>query len=271
MLPEDKDPQTQLYCAAIKGDLVRMKQAIRSGADVNVNSLGSSPLHDACVHGQKYAAKFLMRLGADIDCQDDMGSTPLMCVINEGYPAPIPKELLLRGADPNIANARGDTAIQLAAFNNRSDVVELLLKSGAEDRRDTPCSEKIAMDEFHEDWKRINLMFNDDRMFVFEIAPVTTTNPNPQLISHSTESKEWAVITHRNVTGYPSTQIITFPTRSDAVAHYEKVVVETPRVSLEKSPPNPKLSLMEYTSWLKTENYYDPLLNPDAPTAKAGD
>lgn len=257
---EDKDPQTQLNLAAMWGDLVRMKLAIRSGAGVNVKRDGSSPLHDACLYGRYFAAKFLIRLGADVDCQDDeWGNTPLMCVIDEGYTAAIPEELLLRGADPNKRNKVGDTAIQLAGYRNLPEVVELLLNSGAEDFRDIPCWEEKAMADYAEGMEQINSSFKDDRMLVFDVSQTTRTGHNSQ---H--ENKEWAVITRRNVPGYPPIRIASFPTRSEAVSYFKKVVVETPRVSLEKSSPKPKPSLKEYTSWLKAENYYDPLLNPDA-------
>jgi hypothetical protein len=263
---EDEDPQTQISFAAMWGDLIRIKLAIRSGADVNGKCDGSSPLHDACIEGKVFAARFLMRIGADIDCQDDSGRTPLMCIIEGGILGSIPEELLLRGANPNISNENGDTAIQLAVYHNLRGVVELLLNNGAIDRRDVPCWEKKASDDYHNELESINQLFHDDRMFVFEVAPVTTRRHDSQ---HRPQ-KEWAVITRRNVPGYPGTHTTTFLTRSEAVTYYRKVVVGTPRISLDQSSPNPKPSLNEYTSWLKEENYYDQLLNPEAPIVKDG-
>ena len=49
-----------------------------------------------------------------------------------------------------------------------------------------------------------------------------------------------------------------------AIVFYKKVIVETPRVSLENNPPNPLPTLTEYTAWLVEENLYDPMLNPNA-------
>ncbi len=98
-------------------------------------------------------------------------------------------------------------------------------------------------------------------MFVLEVCPVTTRS----LTVNASQKQEWAVITRRNVPGYPPHRSDTFSTRAEAVEYYKKVVVETPRVSLGNKSPVPPPTLEAYTSWLMTENLYDPLLNPEAP------
>lgn len=90
-------------------------------------------------------------------------------------------------------------------------------------------------------------------MFVLEVCPVTTRS----LTVNASQKQEWAVITRRNVPGYPPHRSDTFSTRAEAV--------ETPRVSLGNKSPVPPPTLEAYTSWLMTENLYDPLLNPEAP------
>ena len=102
------------------------------------------------------------------------------------------------------------------------------------------------------------MLFNDDRLFVFEISPVTTSS----LTSNAPERHEWAVITRRNVVGFPPKRTDSFSTRSEAELYYKKVVVETPRVSLGEQKPDPIPTLEEYTTWLKNENLFDPVLNP---------
>lgn len=98
-------------------------------------------------------------------------------------------------------------------------------------------------------------------MFVLEICPVTMRS----LTSSAPEMQEWAVITRRNVPGYPPHRSDTFSSRAEAVEYYKKVVVETPRVSLGNKPPDPLPTLDAYTSWLLAENLYDPILNQSAP------
>lgn len=97
-------------------------------------------------------------------------------------------------------------------------------------------------------------------MFVLEVTAVTTRS----LISKELKNKKWAVITRRNVPGYPPYRTDTFSTRSEAIDYYKKIVVETPRVSLGNKAPNPPPSLENYQSWLVAEKLYDPLLNPNA-------
>lgn len=108
--------------------------------------------------------------------------------------------------------------------------------------------------------KILDVLFKDDRLFVLEVSAVTTRI----LTSNAPEKKEWAVITRRNVPGYPPFRTDSFPTRAEAVNYYKKVVVETPRVSLGNKSPNPPPSLEDYTAWLVAEKLYDPLLNPSA-------
>jgi hypothetical protein len=111
--------------------------------------------------------------------------------------------------------------------------------------------------------KIFDLLFNDDRNFVFEMSAVSTRN----LSTKEPERNEWAIITRRNVPGYPPYRTDSFSTRSEAVNYYKKIVVETPRVSLGNQSPNPPPSLEDYTAWLVAENLYDPLLNPSGRVA----
>jgi hypothetical protein len=104
-----------------------------------------------------------------------------------------------------------------------------------------------------------DLLFKDDRMFILEVSVITRS----LLTSAAPETREWAVITRRNVSGYPPVRTDSFSSRAEAVTYYEKTVVGTPRVSLgSKSPASPP-SLDEYTEWLVSERLYDPLLNPN--------
>ena len=104
-----------------------------------------------------------------------------------------------------------------------------------------------------------DMLFNDDRIFVLEISRV-------KVVSTAFKSKpqyKWAVITKRNLAGYPPYSTKTFSTYEIAKDYYLKVVVETPRKSLGEKSPNPTPSLDQYTQWLKRNNFYDPILNPN--------
>ncbi len=104
----------------------------------------------------------------------------------------------------------------------------------------------------------LDMLFHDDRMFVLEIASVTSRS----LTSGESEKREWAVITRRNVPGYPPHRSDTFATRKEAVAYFNRIVVETPRVSSGSNTPDPVPSLEQYSSWLREEHLYDSVINP---------
>lgn len=109
-----------------------------------------------------------------------------------------------------------------------------------------------------------DLLFKDDRMFVLDITLATTGS----MTSATPKKQEWALVTRRNVPGYPPYRVDSFVTRAEAVEHYKKVVVETPRVSLGNKTPDPLPTIEDYTRWLIDKGIYDPLLNPDAPVDK---
>lgn len=79
-----------------------------------------------------------------------------------------------------------------------------------------------------------NYLFYDDRQFIMEITKVTANG----------ESK-WAVITRRNVPGYPPFRVDKFDTREKALVYYIEVVVDTPLTSLGGKSPSPRLTINE--------------------------
>jgi len=117
-----------------------------------------------------------------------------------------------------------------------------------------------------------DLLYRDDRMYVLEISRASQSAPDADgLISTQLGGNQptgagskqvWALVTRRNVPGYPPTRSDAFDSYSDAVDYYKTVVVTTPRVSLGERPPQPSPTLEEYVEWLKSEGLFDPLLNP---------
>ncbi len=107
------------------------------------------------------------------------------------------------------------------------------------------------------------MLFQDDRMFIFHISRV----PERRLTSNELAERPWAVITIRNVPGYMPVRHDYFESRDDAVAYVQKVVVDTPRVSLGNCGPVLPPTIQQYTDWLKIEDLYDPVLNNDGKKA----
>lgn len=95
-------------------------------------------------------------------------------------------------------------------------------------------------------------VLKDDRVFRLEVVAFDRT----------VKERAWAVVTIHNVLGRIPVRQDYFATREDALDYYLNIVVETPRVSLGDHSPDPLPSIEQYTAWLKSENLYDPVLNP---------
>jgi hypothetical protein len=94
----------------------------------------------------------------------------------------------------------------------------------------------------------------DDRMFVLELAQVTTQSG----LRAETPKKRWAVITRRNIPGFPPTRVDDFETREEALQYLLNIVPTTPRISLRGESPSPTPSLAEFRTWLASSGL-DPL------------
>ncbi len=121
-----------------------------------------------------------------------------------------------------------------------------------------------------------DLSYNDDRMYVLEITRGVILKPGPDGLrttltndSHERplapgDRRVWLLTTRRNVRNYPPTRQDVFESVAEAMERYKKVVVTTPRLSLDGRSMHPTPSIEEYTAWLKEENLFDPVLNPEA-------
>lgn len=106
------------------GDRIRQRAA--EGADLNQQDVnGDTPLHWAIAAGRPEIAKLLLELGSRPDLADHGGRTPLYRAAEAGQ-TEVAAMLLERGARPEGADLR------VACLYNRPQVVDLLLKSGAD-------------------------------------------------------------------------------------------------------------------------------------------
>jgi len=117
---QDESP---LMLAALKGHLQLAKMLVERGADVN--KTGWTPLHYAATNGHLAIMELLLDNYAYIDAESPNGSTPLMMAALYGTPAAV-KLLLEAGADPNLKNQLGMTAMDFARRGNRKDAEELI-------------------------------------------------------------------------------------------------------------------------------------------------
>ncbi|MCD6013184.1 MAG: putative multiple ankyrin repeat single kh domain protein [Flavipsychrobacter sp.] len=119
--------------AISKRDTVAAVKLIKSGADVNaVDNYGTSALMNACRWADDTAVSFLLRHGATVDKpKSPKGRTPLMVACAYYSGKSICNMLIDRGADVNVAAQDCSTPLMVAAQSAKLDVVELLLKKGA--------------------------------------------------------------------------------------------------------------------------------------------
>ncbi|MDE2794039.1 MAG: ankyrin repeat domain-containing protein [Gemmatimonadota bacterium] len=117
---------------------------LEAGADVNAGTGGyGTPLLVAIAYRGwpsrnigEAALNALLEAGADVNAADSDGNTPLLASMGperrEGTLADLPMRLLALGADPNLRDSRGRSALHKAAPVEGPEVVRALLEAGAD-------------------------------------------------------------------------------------------------------------------------------------------
>lgn len=136
--------QSPLDKAAENGDKAVLKTLLAFGADAtDTREEGISPLHSA---SRKTVVNLLVAAGADVDARaDDGGFTPLMCALGRQRVSPRAASALLRhGAAVNCQDDNGNSALHYAASTGIPPLVDLLLRSGADETMVNNKGEKAA-------------------------------------------------------------------------------------------------------------------------------
>ncbi len=119
----NRNDETPLMMAALRGNLESMRQLLQRGA--TVNRAGWTPLHYAATGPSPQAVGLLLDQGANVDARSPNGSTPLMMAARYGDEASVAL-LLARGADPHALNQPGLDAAQFARGAGRERLAERL-------------------------------------------------------------------------------------------------------------------------------------------------
>ncbi|MGH8770409.1 MAG: quinoprotein dehydrogenase-associated putative ABC transporter substrate-binding protein [Burkholderiales bacterium] len=131
---KDSDGWTAVLHAVLRNDGQSIRTLAKSGADLEALSPGGfTPLSLAIGDGKTEAAKALIESGVKLNHGVGKAKqTPLMLAIG-GVAASVElsKLLIARGADVNATNASGETALMVAALDNRAEIAKLLIESGA--------------------------------------------------------------------------------------------------------------------------------------------
>lgn len=145
-----------LDAAAKYGRVSAIQRLLRAGAPVNqpdANDHQFTPLMIACMENQLEAARTLLAAGANVNAQDDDGTTVLHWAVFAARPdelhlyrelgqphdtvyrpqqhAPLVELLLARGAKLEVADAAGNTALHQAAMMDARAAALVLIAAGA--------------------------------------------------------------------------------------------------------------------------------------------
>lgn len=118
--------------AAARGDIEAVRALLRKGADVNgTQGDGSTALHWAAANADRKLADLLIASKADLSARTRLaGITPLFVAAKNGA-AEVVEDLLKAGADVNLANASGTTPLMMAAAAGDPATVRIMIEHGA--------------------------------------------------------------------------------------------------------------------------------------------
>lgn len=126
-----KELASELIHAVRVGDLDKIRDLIRRGADVNyVDMYHDFPLGVAAEKGDSESVKTLLASGAKVDVRGRRQETALIVAAREGH-LEIAELLFEYGADRNAVNYDNDTPLHVAVEKGHKNVVLLLLSKGA--------------------------------------------------------------------------------------------------------------------------------------------
>ncbi len=127
------DGATALFAATESYFSGIVEELVRRGADVNLTLFdGTPPLCVAAVNGDIESLKHLLRApGVQVDLKSGQQSTALFYAAEFGHKEVV--ELLLRnGADPDEAGKDRVGPLHIASLSGHTEIVELLLDAGAD-------------------------------------------------------------------------------------------------------------------------------------------
>jgi len=118
----NKFGETPLMIASIDGNLPVVK-ALVQGRNAQLDHIGWTPLHYASSRGHLEVAQYLLANGSIVDSMSPGNTTPLMMAVQSGNEQLV-KLLLDKGADIQLRNANGLTAIDIAVIYEKPWIAE---------------------------------------------------------------------------------------------------------------------------------------------------
>lgn len=180
VFPEDGSSALHMAISREYPDVVQ--ELITAGANVNFpDERGWRPVHIAAQQGRPEIISALVKAGADLNKSlTRKNSTALHIAAANDKPSAgkIVEALLHAGADPDVVNTDGATAMTVAAERGRAEVVETLLRYGGDPNRAdtqgvTPLLKAIAA----ENMDAVKALLRDERTDVNAVHMKTGSTP----------------------------------------------------------------------------------------------
>jgi ankyrin repeat protein len=121
----------ELINAVKMGDLKKVRELLRDGADVNAKDRGQTALMLACEEGNEEIIDELLKNGADVNAVDDVNyrTALIKAVIYNHFQ--VVKKLVEAGADLEKRDYLGFTAFLHAVWWERMEIIKFLVEKGA--------------------------------------------------------------------------------------------------------------------------------------------
>eukprot|EP00629_Pelagomonadales_sp_RCC1024_P011864 CAMPEP_0119274780 /NCGR_PEP_ID=MMETSP1329-20130426/12678_1 /TAXON_ID=114041 /ORGANISM="Genus nov. species nov., Strain RCC1024" /LENGTH=391 /DNA_ID=CAMNT_0007275127 /DNA_START=211 /DNA_END=1386 /DNA_ORIENTATION=+ len=123
------EPLTRAAKAAAAGD-VEMLRRLSKDQLTAPDDTRNTPLHWAADSGKGEAVAWLIEAGASLDARGFLGATAVCRAARKGHIWAL-QELLVAGADVDLANDKMQSPLHFAAFKKRPEAVDALLAAGA--------------------------------------------------------------------------------------------------------------------------------------------
>lgn len=127
-----KETRNREFMEACFGDLGKAEAMLREApALISAHVFGgeTAPMY-VVTEDRADAVTFLLKNGANVNFQDDFGSTSLAIACSLGYDE-VCDILIAHGANPNLADINGETPLHAATQRKALDALRALLDAGA--------------------------------------------------------------------------------------------------------------------------------------------
>lgn len=116
----------------LRGHVDKVRELIAAGADLNVEICGETPLLKAVMSGEEEIVRMLLEVGADVNAVSKTGESALKVAAERAQTYVLQAVLAAAGIKINAVGPNGDTALIAAAKCGKLKSVQMLLEAGAD-------------------------------------------------------------------------------------------------------------------------------------------